>query len=276
MKLKAYSFFVALTILFFRSYSQSNINGLIAAEKSFAAYAIANNTKDAFLKNIDSTAVYLDKDGNSINGFEHWSKAEKSSAKLNWMPEYAEISSSGDFGYTTGPWYLYQKLLSGKPAARGHFITIWHLNNNNEWKFLLDLGVSYQSSSTPKTTAAVGTKVNRKSVDNTPVDIVSIDKAFIQLFLQSPSTAYRKYLSKNARLNKSDVLPAVNTTNKNRYITSIPAGLTFSPLGSFTSHANDLSVVYGNTIINGKKEPYLRIWRKEKHGWKIALEVLHY
>lgn len=45
-------------------------------------------------------------------------------------------------------------------------------------------------------------------------------------------------------------------------------------IGSGIASSGDLAYVYGNTIIDNKPENYLHIWRKEKHGWKIALEVL--
>jgi len=35
-----------------------------------------------------------------------------------------------------------------------------------------------------------------------------------------------------------------------------------------------MAYIYGRTILNGKTENYQRIWRHEKDGWKIALEVL--
>jgi hypothetical protein len=38
----------------------------------------------------------------------------------------------------------------------------------------------------------------------------------------------------------------------------------------------DMGYTYGTTVSNGKSENYLRIWRREKTGWKIAVEVLRY
>jgi hypothetical protein len=37
-----------------------------------------------------------------------------------------------------------------------------------------------------------------------------------------------------------------------------------------------MGYTYGPTLINGKKENYLHIWRREEGGWKIAVEVLRY
>jgi len=268
--------FCTLTLIVTTCYAQQKVEDLIAAEKSFASYALANNTKDAFLNSIDSSAMHLDNKGNAINGLEFWTKAEKRNAKLSWMPQYAEISSSGNFGYTTGPWYLYQSSLKDTPVARGQFVTIWHLNNQNKWKFLLDLGISYKSKEHAKSSASVGANVIKKFTLNNPVDLISIDNDFIKQYEQKGSSIYKDFLSDNSRLNIEGFLPAVTKAQREKLLSSLPAGLTFSPLGSFISTVNDLGVVYGSTLLNGKKERYLRIWRKEKNRWRIALEVLHY
>lgn len=38
----------------------------------------------------------------------------------------------------------------------------------------------------------------------------------------------------------------------------------------------DMGYTYGTAIINGKTENYMRIWRREKEGWAICLEVMRY
>jgi hypothetical protein len=46
------------------------------------------------------------------------------------------------------------------------------------------------------------------------------------------------------------------------------------PVGLKISPANDLAAVYGTFSHSDKEGNYLRIWRHEKNGWKIALEVI--
>lgn len=49
--------------------AQKNLDGLIRAEKSFAAYSVAHGTKDAFLKFADSNAIVFE-GGKPINAIE--------------------------------------------------------------------------------------------------------------------------------------------------------------------------------------------------------------
>jgi len=56
----------------------------------------------------------------------------------------------------------------------------------------------------------------------------------------------------------------------------MPTQIKYEFIDSGISSSGDLGYVYGTTMINGKQDGYLRIWRKETEGWKIALEVLRY
>src|SRR5947208_4819016 len=83
--------------------AQKNMDGLIKAEKSFAAYSVSYGTRDAFLTFLDSNGLVFEQ-GRAVNGITAWKKREKRPGILNWTPHYGEIAASNDFGYTTGAW----------------------------------------------------------------------------------------------------------------------------------------------------------------------------
>ena len=119
---------------------------------------------------------------------------------LNWRPQYAEISLSNDFGYTTGPW-TYQPSANDTVVARGQYTTVWHINKQGEWKFLIDLGVG----NTPVNTSNDVTKIGAVKTAIKPTDtltLVEAEKAFIESFKQNRIEAYKKYLSKESILNR--------------------------------------------------------------------------
>jgi len=99
---------------------------LIKTEKNFAAFAVEHGTKDAFLRFMDSSAILFSQ-GKAINGVELYNKREKRSGVLNWQPDYAEISSDGDFGFTSGLWTFQSRTANDTPVASGHFSTVWHV-----------------------------------------------------------------------------------------------------------------------------------------------------
>ncbi len=57
---------------------------------------------------------------------------------LTWEPLYADISKSGDLGYTYGLYTSYTKADSS--VARGKYVTIWRKQTDRSWKYALDGG----------------------------------------------------------------------------------------------------------------------------------------
>jgi hypothetical protein len=262
-------FFVASTCI-----AQRSIDSMVQAEKNFANTSLVGSTKEAFVKFIDTAGIVFEK-GNPVNGFELYTKSERRPGILTWEPEYAEISSSNDFGYTSGPWKYYANTLKDDPLAKGHFVTVWHVTNNGEWKFLIDFGANYnlERKNVPlkKVKPAKGglEKAGQQSLQQA-------EEKFIQSYKTKGKQAYSSFLSSNSRLNYAGYLPALNSTQRKALIDSLPANISYTTIGSGLSPKNDLGYVYGTLDVNDKHDGYLRIWRREKGGWKIAVEVLHF
>jgi ketosteroid isomerase-like protein len=58
--------------------------------------------------------------------------------KLTWVPIKAEVSHSGDLGFTYGTYTLEIKNIEKKEG--GTYCTIWKKNKEHKWKFILDTG----------------------------------------------------------------------------------------------------------------------------------------
>jgi hypothetical protein len=127
-------YFSLLALVFIASvvFAQRSIDSMVQAEKNFASTSLVASTKEAFVKFIDTAGIVFEK-GDPVNGFELYTKSERRPGILTWEPEYAEISSSNDFGFTTGPWKYYANTLKDDPLAKGHFITVWHLESIITW-----------------------------------------------------------------------------------------------------------------------------------------------
>ena len=274
MKLFSISFLLLACLI--KTSAQKGIENLINAEKNFAAYSVANSTKEAFLKFLDSAGIVFD-NGKPVNGIETWNKREKRPGVLNWYPQYAEIAASGDFGYTTGPW-TFQNSLHDTIAARGQYTTVWHITKNGEWKFLVDLGVS----NTPENSISKTTKIDiYKPATATAAiphisPLISAENNFQELVARDKAKAYKEFLSAGSILNRNGYLPSVGMQTQKMIIDSTSATIQYKIDGSGISESQDIGYVFGTTVINGKTDNYLRIWRREKDGWKIALEVLRY
>lgn len=61
---------------------------------------------------------------------------------LQWQPTSADVSRSGDLGYTTGGFQVMQHGPDGKPtvATRGKYVTVWKKQSDGSWKVVVDIG----------------------------------------------------------------------------------------------------------------------------------------
>lgn len=257
------------------------IDSLIQAERNFAAHAESHSVKEAFLAFADSSS-WMFVEGKAIKAIDFWTKREKNKTLLKWRPAFAEISRLGDMGYTTGPWSYQEK--PGDPVlARGNYSTVWYKDQNGEWKFLVDLG----NDGSPEINDSTCRKDDNTDPGYYPSTLQEMLKAENRLISttshynhngETRMNWYREFFSKSSWtiLNRNERKPAFDTDNYFGAIESIPAEIHYTILHSGISSSNDLGYVFGTTLINGTSENYLRIWRAERKGWKLALEVLRY
>lgn len=253
--------------------AQKGIHGLINAEKNFSAYSVAHGTKEAFLKFLDSNAIVFEK-GKAVNGIATWKNRQEQPTLLKWRLQYVEIATSNDFGYTTGPWELHPSASSDSVVARGRFSTVWHMNAGGEWKVLVDLGVGNTPADNELKINEVKTK--KRSGQASDLDVLKAEKDFIAAYLENKVHSYKKFSSHKIILLRNGRLPAKSVDDVATVIGQTPKEMMYTVTGGGISAGGDLAFVYGNTSINNKAENYLRVWRKEKDGWRIAMEVLRY
>jgi len=249
------------------SAGQPSIDGLVRAENAFAAYSVAHGTKDAFLKFVDSNGVVFN-EGRPVNAIDFWNKKANDPGILNWHPRYAAIASSGDLGFTTGPW-TFQKTLQDSVIARGNYTTMWHISEKGEWKFLVDLGVS--NSPTDSDSSLVILRNTNKIERDSLAALLKAENEFIELS-KLPSQAYKKYLSADGIFSRNGKLPQHAVWSSN----SFPENVEYKILGSGIALSGDFGYIYGTTVINDTTNNYLRVWRREKGEWRIVVEVLRY
>ena len=61
--------------------------------------------------------------------------------RLEWSPVGADLSASGDLGYTYGNYEFHTKDKDGKPHIEyGKYTSIWKLQKDGAWKVVLDMG----------------------------------------------------------------------------------------------------------------------------------------
>jgi ketosteroid isomerase-like protein len=249
-------------------FAQTN-QEVVKAELDFASTAKTKSMKTAFLQYMDSSAVVFER-GEIHNGMQFWNKSEENSGKLLWQPSFFAISASNDLGFTTGPWE-YRPSLEDSVAGSGQYTTVWAKNKNGEWKFLIDLGVSYKPTMFHQQTLK---KFNLSTPAERTVDILSIENKFIRDVAERGIAAYNDRLVENTWLNIDRKQPIQTSLLVLTELATLPPGMIFTPVAGGVSAARDLAYVYGTIQYEKKKENYLRIWAHTEKGWRVLLQVI--
>lgn len=120
------------------------VKELLEVDREFSRLTQEVGSNQAFLHYIDENCVILRPNRNPVTGkqkiVEMFSKPD-SSFTLSWEPLYADVSSSGDIGYTYGVYTIHMDSPEGeKVKKQGTYAVIWKKDENGQWKFVLDTG----------------------------------------------------------------------------------------------------------------------------------------
>jgi ketosteroid isomerase-like protein len=212
---------------------------------------------------------------------------------LTWAPEIAEVSASGELGYTSGP-YEVRPDRGAEPTGFGHYVSTWKKQADGTWKVLLDIGVQHDR---PKPSAAIKAVAAPQAAAAfaplSPEALRDEERAFGEragLFEKEVATrGSRKALSAFAtddiRIYRPGHFPSVGKRAVDAIVLS---GAGRIAPGSERRNAayhvglawsGDLAYSYGTFEISKNRTvaettAYLRIWRKDPSGiWRICLDI---
>jgi ketosteroid isomerase-like protein len=250
-----------------------NADALISAERDFERACIRHGIRDGFLAFVDSSGIIFTGKG-PVNGKLFWTSLPVSNGVFSWTPSYAEMSLSGDWGYTTGNYEHRAKSLDDSVEQSGQYTTVWHKTDAGEWKYLVDIGNVHAPIPLEREGKIISVKKYKASHEKKSPGLAGQEDQFILFFEKNIRNAYQKYAGSKYILNLSGHLPVFSADSAFLRISGLRPVIIYHPSGVFVSKGNDMGAVYGTFTQDHKKGNYLRIWRHEKHGWKIALEVI--
>ncbi len=259
---------------------------LVESERAFSRASEARGVKSAFLEFLAADAVVFRP--RPASGVEVYNRYPADSpALLTWRPEYAEIASSGDLGFTTGPYAFKRSRADAEPAGFGHYISIWRLDPSGPWKVILDIGVTHPR---PETSAEeVELRVNepvapRPATPDSGRALMDRDREFSRKAERDGCPgAYKAFAADKIRVCRDGAFPSTVDGTSAGAASGLPVRLSWEPAASGLSAAGDFGYTYGTareiTEGAGSGTPpawsYMRIWRAAADGeWKIALEVM--
>jgi ketosteroid isomerase-like protein len=263
------------------------IQSLVETERAFAKASHQLGTQPAFLAFIANDGILFRP--TAVNG-KRWlvsnpPPASNKRSLLHWWPTYADISESGDLGYTTGPWEFKPDISDPKPSAYGNFVTVWKKQLDGSWKFVIDLGIS--NPQPLNASAVLETPKPRSNKKSSKLEASAMRASLIKRDWQFSTeaqadgwrSAFWSFAIDDVRLLRNDRFPFVGKDAIKDGIGKVKYTWISQPDFGDISRSGDLGYTYGTYELGSDKSEkvekgnYMRIWRSDNGEWKIVLEV---
>ncbi len=117
---------------------------LMAVDRAFSAMSLKEGMKAAFVDYLDSNGVLLRPANLPIigaNAIDYLIQQNDATYTLTWNPVHAEVSASGELGYTYGE-YAMQFKSENNPTfydtvIYGTYTSVWKKQQDKKWKLML-------------------------------------------------------------------------------------------------------------------------------------------
>lgn len=257
----------------------TDLQKLVETEKEFARVAAEKGTKTAFL-------TYLADDGiifnpTEVNGKLSWKNRQESPALLAWNPVWADVSSNGKLGYTTGGWEYRPKGKTDKATAYGEYVTIWQKQSDGQFRAMLDIGIGHPAKSLSSAAWRSPFDAGRGTPNGNGVG----DEIFTDIFSNtSMANGYFNYLAEDAIVLREGHLPF---TGKKPAFLGLEKLEKEFPDSSFLKFSANTSKIFGNMMYawgvyslthkdkSVSRWNFVQIWKHRAGKWQIVLDIFN-
>ncbi len=250
---------------------------LVEREAAFATAARERGVKTAFLEFLGEDSIVLQP--GPVWGRAAWTVRKEVTAKLEWIPDRAQLAQSGDFGFTTGPWLL----TPADPAAgkaEGRYFTVWHRTADG-WRVLFDGGFGREPAGawdrrTDQPALGAHACEPGESVPPGELQILDLEMSGIPRGETHAVRASRRLAATAELFHPPSVEGALEEAAKGAALTALPATLQYWPMGAAIAASGDLGYSYGLSAPApgaSANAAYVHVWCRQPDGWRLALQL---
>lgn len=259
--------------------SDGSVKSLVNAEKAFAQKVAKDGANAAFKTFTAADGIVFRP--NPVNDTKYFATATDTKS-LRWEPNYARLSKSRDWGFTSGTYEM-----DGDKKSFGHYLSIWR-SKDGDWEKMIDLGAEGNrpikgaelKNMFIEPTGTYKPKFASQKDLKTAADIIySTEKTLNTMLKTHGISAFSGFINHDARLmfpgtdaivGKNDIL-AFN----NRVIDKINLKTTQAD----KALGGDFAYTYGVATIDYKADlresfHYVFIWERQADAnWNIIAQI---
>lgn len=266
---------------------RANLSSLILAERAFAQMGRDSGTHASFLANLADSAI-LYRPG-PVNG-PRWLRENppvNRVAVLVWEPRWADVSTAGDMGFTTGPYEVRLRGVQDTAAGRGHFVSVWRREGSGPWRVMLDAGaagpqqwtLSREGWGEWESPAEPPVPPSGTAAGSQEDELLAADRE-IGAGTEPGWRAFVSRLDAGARVYRQLRPVTVGRDDARRALEGTAATYRASPEASLISRSSDLAMTRGSYRLEGpngaatEQGHYVRLWRRAGDGrWYVVIDL---
>jgi ketosteroid isomerase-like protein len=266
-------------------HASTELERVLAADAAFAADSLERGQHAAFTAWLAADGVVFRP--RPVVAREWLATHEQASGRLQWSPAAGVVDCTGRLAVTTGPW-SYRNPESDDVSA-GHYLSVWRLDADVEWRVLLDHGIGHEPEARPPVTlrsafAALwpepsGQSCSRGGRARGLADAdADLNAAIRSLGL---GLALRKAASSDALAYRDDSPPRAMVESDGPVDRAFAADSEVRTLFVGVEEGSDLGYSYGDITAPAAasvgpvaRAVFVRIWQREGRRWRVALDML--
>lgn len=250
---------------------------LVEREAAFAMAAREHGVKAAFLEFLGEDSIVLQP--GPVWGRAAWTVRKEVTAKLEWVPDRAQLAASGDFGFTTGPWLL----TPADPAAgkaEGRYFTVWQQTGDG-WRVLFDGGFGREPAGawdrrTDRPALGEHACTSGESMPPGELQILDLEMSGVAGGESHAVRVARRLAPTAGLFHPPSVEGALDQASRSQALAALPATLQYWPMGAAIAGSGDLGYSYGLTAPApgaSANAAYVHVWCRQADGWRLALQL---
>jgi ketosteroid isomerase-like protein len=259
------------------------VHAMVLAELAFARTSEQKGMRKAFLTYLAEDSVIFRP--RPVAGKQWFVEHTSVSGHLNWQPTYAEVASSGDLGFSTGPYTFQGGTAEGDKKAtvrHGHFVSVWEKQIEG-WRVVVDHGIPHNKTrGKEKLEARVREGEQMGTLEEAIPALSEIDKKFANVSsMEQLQELYSEHGADDLRIYRRNVPPIAGKDKSLKALPKLSVMTSGELEGAGLSRHGDLAYSYGmgtmGQIDKDKRSEatFLRLWRNEGgQNWKLMLDLL--
>jgi len=219
---------------------------LIELEAGFAAAARERGVKAAFLEYLGEESIVLQP--GPVRGRAAWTARNDVQAMLEWLPDRAQMSRSGEFGFSTGPWLLTPED-AAVDQAEGRYLSIWQ-KTGDDWRVQFDGGFGRAPAGAWDSRSReplLGSHACESGDPVPPGELQLLDLEISGVIGGEPhqDRIGRRLAATAALFHPPAIEGALDPAARSAALAALPATLQYWPMGAAIARSGDLGYSYG-------------------------------